>query len=69
MVYRLRIARRAHRALRRLPPGVVRGLRDAINGLRDHPHHPRGCKELRGGAGWRVRVGDTRVIYDVDDDA
>jgi len=28
-----------------------------------------GCVKLEGGAGlWRIRVGDYRVIYEIDDD-
>ena len=31
---------------------------------------PRGCVKLQGAAAlWRIRVGDYRVIYSVDDDA
>ncbi len=30
---------------------------------------PLGCVKLEGGAGlWRIRVGDYRVIYEIDDD-
>jgi mRNA interferase RelE/StbE len=29
---------------------------------------PSGCKKLRGGDGeWRIRVGDWRVVYTIDD--
>jgi mRNA interferase RelE/StbE len=68
MPYRLRATGRALRELRKLPPSIERRIRDAIDGLVDDPRPP-GCKKLRGGAGWRVRVGDYRVIYQVDDDA
>ena len=67
MPYRLRITRRAQRELRRLPPEIMERIRDAINGLADNPHPP-GYRKLRGGVGWRTRVGDYRVIYDVADD-
>lgn len=31
---------------------------------------PPGCKKLRGGdKEWRVRIGDYRVVYEIDDDA
>lgn len=29
--------------------------------------HPRNSRKLQGREGWRIRVGDYRVIYDIDD--
>jgi hypothetical protein len=29
---------------------------------------PQGCRKLRGVEGWRIRVGNRRVIYTIDDD-
>jgi len=68
MPYPLRITQRAHRELSRLPPEIVRRIREAVNDLADSPY-PRGTRKLRGGVGWRIRVGYYRVIYDVDDEA
>jgi mRNA interferase RelE/StbE len=68
MPYRLRIAGRAHRELGRLPPEVIARIQDAIDALAVDPRPP-ACIKLRGGAGWRIRIGDYRVVYDVDDDA
>jgi len=68
MPYRLRITKRAHRELRRLPPEIVGRIRDTLNDLADNPYPP-GYRKLRGSAGWPIGVGDYRVIYDVDDDA
>jgi mRNA interferase RelE/StbE len=66
MPYRLKIAGRARRELHRLPLEVTARIQNAIDGLADDPRPP-ACVKLRGGAGWRIRVGDYRVIYDVDD--
>lgn len=41
---------------------------DSFDALAHEPRPP-GCKKLRGGAGWRVRVGDYRGICQVDDSA
>ncbi len=68
MAYRLRITRRAYGELRKLPPAVTRRIQEAISDLADNPR-PSGCIKLYGDAGWRIRVGDWRVIYDVDDEA
>jgi mRNA interferase RelE/StbE len=68
MSYRLRITGRARRELRRLPPEVTARIQDAIEALADVPHPP-ACVKLHGDAGWRIRAGNYRVIYDLDDDA
>ena len=39
----------------------------AILKLEDDPR-PAGCRKLRGLDGWRIRVGDWRVIYHICDD-
>ena len=42
-------------------------LEDAITGLYDDPR-PQNCKKLGGGGSrWRVRVGDYRILYEVND--
>jgi len=68
MPYRLRIAARAHRELRRLPPEIARRIRDAIMDLAHDPYPP-GYRKRQSGAGRRIRVGAYRALYDVDDDA
>jgi mRNA interferase RelE/StbE len=38
-----------------------------IEKLADNPR-PSGCKKLRGGANeWRIRIGDYRVVYTIED--
>ena len=41
-------------------------IAQAILELEDDPR-PHGCRKLRHPEGWRVRVGDWRIIYHVDD--
>ncbi|WP_448573903.1 type II toxin-antitoxin system RelE family toxin [Trichothermofontia sp.] len=43
-------------------------VRDAIRALAEESR-PSGCKKLKGREGWRIRVGDYRVVYDIDDEA
>jgi mRNA interferase RelE/StbE len=43
-----------------------RRIRTAINALGQDPR-PRGSIKLAGSQGWRIRVGDYRVIYQIDD--
>ncbi|MEA1872434.1 MAG: type II toxin-antitoxin system RelE/ParE family toxin [Chloroflexota bacterium] len=41
-------------------------IRDAICDLEQEPR-PRASAKLTGREGWRIRVGDYRVIYEIDD--
>ena len=67
-MYRLRLARSAQRDLDQLDGILWERIQDALLRLRDEPR-PHGCRKLRGGeATYRVRVGDYRVVYIVDDD-
>jgi len=55
----------AARELQRLPSAVQRRVTHAIQALADTPYPP-GAKKLRVPEGWyRIRVGDYRVVYDV----
>lgn len=66
--YRVEIAPAAGRQLRRLPPGDAARLRGPILALGLEPRPP-GATRLTGTEWWRLRVGDLRVIYAIDDDA
>ncbi|MGI8911776.1 MAG: type II toxin-antitoxin system RelE family toxin [Rubrobacteraceae bacterium] len=43
-------------------------MREAIRELAGEPRPP-GCRKLKGREGWRIRVGDYRIVYRVNDDA
>ena len=60
------ILRRAQKELADLPKADYGRVRDAIAALADNPR-PAGCKKLVGRDGWRIRPGDYRVIYEIDD--
>ncbi len=68
MSYTVQILRRAQKELAALPPIVYPRVRDAIRELANTPR-PSGCKKLSGRSGWRIRVGNYRVIYEIDDTA
>ena len=66
-MYQLRLDGRAQRDLDRLRGDLWRRIRDAILGLQDTPR-PHGSVKLQGaGEAYRIRVGDYRVVYEVDD--
>jgi mRNA interferase RelE/StbE len=65
---RVELAPAAQRQLRRLPPGDAARLRGPILALAIEPRPP-GTVKISGTDFWRLRVGDLRVIYTVDDAA
>jgi mRNA interferase RelE/StbE len=65
--YKIELRPAAVRALRELDPPVARRLQAAIALLAEDPRPP-ASRPLRGRPAWRVRVGDYRVIYAIEDD-
>lgn len=65
--YRIELRPAAVRALRKLDPQVRRRIQGAIALLAQDPRPP-GARALQGRPGLRVRVGDYRIIYTVQDD-
>lgn len=65
---RVELAPAAKRRLRRLPPGDAARLRGPILALAIEPH-PSGAAKLVGTDFWRLRVGDLRLIYLIDESA
>lgn len=68
MSYRLELETRALKELRSLPRERRELISDVLDDLEKNPRPP-GAKKLSGGDGWRVRKGDYRVLYTVDDDS
>jgi mRNA interferase RelE/StbE len=68
-VYQIELKPSARKDLDRLTGDAWQRVREKLLGLRDDPRPP-GCTKLTGSQNvWRVRVGDWRVIYDIDDAA
>lgn len=65
MTWRLDIARDAKKELARLPDHMQTRIAKAILALEQNPF-PHGCKKLKNRDGWRIRVGDYRVLYFAD---
>lgn len=65
--YRIELRPAAVRALRKLDPQVRLRVQGAIALLAQDPRPP-GARALQGRPGLRVRVGDYRIIYTVQDD-
>ena len=68
MNYAVSILRRAQKELGQLSSPSFERVCDAIRSLAGNPRPP-GCRRLVGREGWRIRVGDYRVIYEIVDPA
>ncbi len=68
MIYKVGYTRRAQKQLDALPANIRSAMYDAVLALAPNPR-PSGCRKLHGEEGWRIRVGDYRAIYEIDDQA
>ena len=66
MNYEVNLQRLASRALRRLRGKLRQRLDNALLGLEANPR-PHGCLKLTNRDEWRIRVGQYRVLYRIDD--
>lgn len=57
----------AQRDFKRLPPEAKARVKAAMSELSENPR--RKAQKLAAGEGYRVRVGDYRIVFRVDDDA
>jgi mRNA interferase RelE/StbE len=65
--YTILFARSSRRELERLATPLARRIVARIEALASNPR-PSGCRKIEGSVDlWRIRVGDYRVIYAVDD--
>lgn len=66
-MYQVQISNRAAKALEKLPDDSYERITEAIQELAQNPRPP-GCKKLKGRQGYRIRVGDYGVVYEIEDD-
>ncbi len=66
MPYLVHLKRSAEKELAGLPREVQRKIIKRLLNLKDNPRPP-ACKKLGGGERYRLRVGDYRVLYTIDD--
>jgi mRNA interferase RelE/StbE len=68
-MYRIRYRSSAVKILRRMPSNVAKTVVGKINQLAENPYAPNNnITRLTGESGYRLRVGDWRVLYEIDDD-
>ena len=66
MKYTILIERYAQKQIIKLDKKIIPVIKASIAGLADNPR-PYGYKKLKGEDAYRIRVGDYRVIYEIDD--
>lgn len=65
--YRVAFTSSAAKELKKLSSELVARIAPRLESLGTNPRPP-GCKKLQGGdREWRIRVGDYRVVYIIDD--
>ncbi len=66
MMYSVFIQRSAAKAIEHISNPFKDKIINAIHKLANDPR-PSGCKKLSGREAWRIRIGDYRVIYEIND--
>ena len=67
--YRVALTSSTEKELHGLPTKMVARVMPRLENLASVPR-PRDCKKLKGGdKEWRIRVGDYRIVYVIDDAA
>jgi mRNA interferase RelE/StbE len=64
--YEIVLARKARKQLDKLPDSIAEPIFKVIGNLAEDPR-PNGSKKLQGRNGYRIRIGDYRVLYEIFD--
>jgi mRNA interferase RelE/StbE len=68
-VYEVYLERSAENDLKRLPTSIFHRIIPQIKTLTENPR-PSGCRKITGSKNdWRIRIGDYRIIYEIDEKA
>lgn len=67
-MYKIEYSHTAAKALRKAPANIARRLMSAIEKLAAAPYEMAGIKKLTAREGYRLRVGDWRILYTVHND-
>ena len=67
MLYQITLKKQAIKSLEKIKEPYYSKIKAAIYGLVQNPR-PNGCKKLKGRDGYRIRIADYRVIYDIYDE-
>ena len=65
-MYQIEYSKQSIRALQRMPSNTAALIRSKLEGVARDPLAAQGVKKLVGSNGYRLRVGDWRVLYLLD---
>jgi mRNA interferase RelE/StbE len=68
MTYEVALAPAAARQLRKFDPQVRRRVQAAIELLATEPRPPAATRLVGGAGEWRVRTGDYRIVYEIEEE-
>lgn len=67
-MYEIVFSKEAARALRKMPRNLAQLIREKLNQIAANPYAPHNnVTKLQNRPGYRLRIGDWRVIYDIED--
>ena len=68
-MYEILLTKQAHKALRNMPRNTAQRIRGKIEQLATDPHAANpNVRKLAGREGYRLRVGDWRIIYELGEE-
>ena len=68
-MYKVLLRTQARKVLMRIPKNAANLILQKLEGLRQHPYaHNNNVKKLNGVDGYRLRVGNWRIIYKINND-
>jgi mRNA interferase RelE/StbE len=66
-MYRIELRRKAQSSLDKLPKSDFTAIIEAVKNLAESPR-PKGVEKIKSAGLWRIRYGDYRIVYSIDDD-
>ena len=68
MAYQMIIPNAVQKQIKKLPKDIQDGILDCLIKLQTNPR-PSGYLKMKNAEGYRIRMGDYRILYDIDDQA
>ena len=65
-MYKIELRRKARRSLNKLPKDDFDAVLESVRGLANTPR-PKGVEKIKSAVLWRIRQGDYRIVYAIDD--
>lgn len=66
-MFKITFSKNADKVLRRMPHNIALTIGKKIKELANNPHRMRNVKKLTNHPGYRLRVGEWRIIYSVNE--